>query len=100
MLLHQFSVAASRRSSTAVGTVALISMLSAPAAFAQLQDVKGSQDPAGFKRYEESIIIGYEAGKFSHLDLLLGPVKDGGPLKRNVLAATKSERSEGQRTRA
>jgi OmpA-OmpF porin, OOP family len=81
--------------------LALLSVMAAGAegAFAQLSDVAGSKDHPAIKRYEGSIIIGYDFRKFGDMNVLLGPVKSGGPGKRNVLTPTKSLRVEGQTTR-
>jgi outer membrane protein OmpA-like peptidoglycan-associated protein len=70
-----------------------------PVAAAQLKDVKGAKDTPIIKRYEGSVILGYDFRKFNDYELLLGPVKepDGGP--RNKLTPTKSEHLEGQTTR-
>src|ERR1700686_637905 len=43
------------------------------AVMANAQDVVGSKDPAGMKRYEGSEIIGYRAPKFDEFLLPLGP---------------------------
>jgi OmpA-OmpF porin, OOP family len=67
--------------------------------FAQLTDVKGSKDPSGIKRYEGSIIIGYDFRKFDGVDVLLGPVNEGPRGERNKLTAGKSEHVEGQAVR-
>jgi outer membrane protein OmpA-like peptidoglycan-associated protein len=67
--------------------------------FAQLTDVQGSKDPSGIKRYEGSIIIGYDFRKFDGVDVLLGPVKEGPSGERTKLTASKSERVEGQAVR-
>jgi OOP family OmpA-OmpF porin len=68
-------------------------------AMAQMKDVSGSNDPAGIKRYEGSSIIGYDFRKFDSVDILLGPVKRGGPGERTKLTPTKTQRVEGQATR-
>jgi OmpA-OmpF porin, OOP family len=67
--------------------------------FAQLTDVKGSKDPSGIKRYEGSIIIGYDFRKFDGVDVLIGPVKQGPRGDLNNLTASKSEHVEGQAVR-
>jgi outer membrane protein OmpA-like peptidoglycan-associated protein len=67
--------------------------------FAQLTDVAGSKDPSGIKRYEGSIIIGYDFRKFDGVEVLLGPVKEGGGGQRTKLTASKSEQVEGQAVR-
>lgn len=66
---------------------------------AQLKDVAGSKDNPLIQRYEGSVIIGYDFRKFDGVDVLLGPVKQGGPGKRTTLTPTKSERVEGEATR-
>lgn len=65
----------------------------------ELSDVEGSKDNPMIKRYEGSTIIGYEFQKFGDAEILLGPVKGGGPGKANELTPTKSTRVEGQVTR-
>lgn len=65
----------------------------------ELSDVEGSKDNPAIKRYEGSIIIGYEFQKFGEAEILLGPVKGGGPGNTNDLKPTKSQRVEGQVTR-
>ena len=42
---------------------------------AQIKDVAGSKDPAGIKRYEGSVVIGYTVRKFDEFTFMLGPVK-------------------------
>jgi OmpA-OmpF porin, OOP family len=64
-----------------------------------LSDVEGSKDHPMIKRYEGSIIIGYQYHRFSDAEVLLGPVKGGGPGEINHLTPTKSRRVEGQVTR-
>jgi OOP family OmpA-OmpF porin len=75
-------------------------LLPAPHAMAQLKDVNGSKDPTGIKRYEGSSIIGYDFRKFDKVDILLGPVKRGGPGQRNTLTPTRTQPVEGEATRA
>jgi OmpA-OmpF porin, OOP family len=82
----------------------LLSLLLPPLALAspltaQLQDVAGSRDSPSLKRYEGSIIIGYQFEKFGEAEILLAPVKGGGAGKRTTLSPTRSERVEGQATR-
>jgi outer membrane protein OmpA-like peptidoglycan-associated protein len=74
-------------------------VLVVPPAAAQGKDAKGSKDNPIIKRYEGSVIIGYDFRKFNDYELVLGPVKakEGGP--SNVLTPTKSEHVEGQTTR-
>lgn len=76
-----------------------IMLFGASPAAAQLSDVASSKDHPMIKRYEGSTIIGYDFRKFGDVDVLLGPVKGGGPGKRNVLNPAKSQRVEGQTTR-
>jgi OmpA-OmpF porin, OOP family len=66
---------------------------------AQLSDVSGSKDHPAIKRYEGAVIIGYDFRKFGDGEVLLGPVKRGGPGKRTTLTPTKTQRVEGQMTR-
>jgi len=55
------------------------------------QDVAGSKDPAGMKRYEGSELIGYRAPKFDEYLLPLGP-----PTEMSPPAYKKSNPIEGQ----
>lgn len=55
------------------------------------QDVPGSKDPAGMKRYEGSELIGYRAPKFDEYLLPLGP-----PTSADPPAYEKSQPVEGQ----
>jgi OOP family OmpA-OmpF porin len=55
------------------------------------QDVAGSKDPAGMKRYEGSQLIGYRAPKFDEYLLPLGP-----PTEMEPPAYQKSKKVEGQ----
>lgn len=85
----------------AVG-VCLVAMLVALAAAptqAQIANLAGSRDPAGIKRYEGSIVIGYSFGKFDEFTFLTGPVKRSTLGTGPRVVPTKSERAEGQRTR-
>ena len=68
-----------------------------PRAFAQLKDVAGSKDHATIKRYEGSVILGYDFRKFDEYVVLLGPVKAG--RISTDLSPTKSQKAEGQVTR-
>ena len=73
----------------AVGmAVALIGFAAGSAAKAQ--DVPGSKDPAGMKRYEGSELIGYREPKFDEYLLPLGPQKTFVPP-----AFTKNKKVEG-----
>ena len=78
--------------------VALLGVASAPAALAQLSDVKGSKDHPMVSRYAGSVIIGYDARKFDEFDIPLGPLTR---LKReeNIFAPSKTQRVEGSVTR-
>ncbi len=98
MITNAFA-AARPRNPFAAALVALCIGLWALPASAQLKDVKGSKDNPIIKRYEGSMIIGYDFRKFNDYDLVLGPLApaDSGP--RNVLKPTKSEHVEGQTTR-
>jgi outer membrane protein OmpA-like peptidoglycan-associated protein len=55
------------------------------------QDVAGSRDPAGMKRYEGSALIGYRAPKFDEYLLPLGP-----PTNVDPVTYEKSKKVEGQ----
>ena len=55
------------------------------------QDVAGSKDPDGMKRYEGSELIGYRAPKFDEYLLPLGP-----PTEMSPPAYKKSKQIEGQ----
>jgi OOP family OmpA-OmpF porin len=74
-----------------------LSVLFAPDAFAQLKDVAGSKDHPAIKRYEGSVILGYDFKKFDEYEVLLGPLK-AGSISTN-LSPTKSHKAEGQVTR-
>jgi flagellar motor protein MotB len=78
---------------------ALTMLLAAVPAAAQIQDVAGSRDPAGIKRYEGSTVIGYSFSKFDEFTFMLGPVKRSTVATGPRLIPSKSERVEGQRTR-
>src|SRR5262245_21655357 len=64
--------------------------------FAQLTDVQGSKDPAGIKRYEGSIIIGYDFRKFDGVEVLLGPVKQGSAGSRNPVDSRQKRAGRGR----
>jgi OmpA-OmpF porin, OOP family len=68
-------------------------------ASAQLSDLASGKDHPLIKRYEGSVIIGYDARKYGDLSMILGPVKRGGPGKRTTLTPTKNQRVEGATTR-
>jgi OmpA-OmpF porin, OOP family len=68
-------------------------------ATAQVADVSGSKDHPSIKRYEGAVIIGYDFRQFGDGEVLLGPVKRGGPGKRTTLTPSKTQRVEGQVTR-
>jgi hypothetical protein len=55
------------------------------------QDLPGSKDPAGMKRYEGSELIGYRAPKFDEYLLPLGP-----PTNIDPPTYEKSKQIEGQ----
>lgn len=81
------------------GACAALLALASTSVRAQIKDLAGSRDPAGIKRYEGSIVIGYTFAKFDEFTFMLGPVKratqPGGPF----FTPAKSQRAEGQRTR-
>src|SRR5688572_10103978 len=60
-----------------------------------LKDITGAKDPAGIKRYDGSIIIGYKFERFGEFTFMLGPLK----ASAGERAPTKAQRAEGQRTR-
>jgi OOP family OmpA-OmpF porin len=66
---------------------------------AQAKDAKGSKDHPAIKRYDGSVIIGYDFRSFDEYELLLGPVQRAPGGAANVLAPTRSERLEGRVTR-
>lgn len=76
-----------------------LAALVAPKLPAQLEDTEGSKDNPIVKRYEGSVIIGYDFRKFNDVVVLTGPVKRGGVGEGNKLTPTKSQRVEGQTTR-
>lgn len=76
-----------------------LTLLNALDAQAQLLDVKGSKDPAVLKRYEGSIIIGYDFRKFDEFEVALGPIARVASPSGSKMAPAKSERVEGQVTR-
>lgn len=92
-------------SGTTLSTRVLLSVVSVAIllpvsnALAQLKDVSGAKDHPAIKRYEGSVIIGYDFRKFGDAEMLLGPVKRGGPGQRTKLTPTKTQRAEGQTTR-
>jgi OOP family OmpA-OmpF porin len=67
------------------------SLLTSLALSAAAQDVPGSKDPAGMKRYEGSDLIGYRSPKFDEYLLPLGP-----PTSTDPIAYEKSVKVEGQ----
>jgi outer membrane protein OmpA-like peptidoglycan-associated protein len=71
---------------------ALIALCIAAPSTAQSPDVKGSKDNPIIKRYEGSVIIGYDFRKFNDYELLVGPVAEGDSTRRNVLTPTKTTR--------
>jgi OOP family OmpA-OmpF porin len=84
-----------------IGVVACAALLAlAPAdTAAQIRDLAGSRDPAGVKRYEGSIVIGYTFAKFDEFTFMLGPVKRSTQSNGPLYTPTKSQRAEGRRTR-
>ncbi len=70
--------------------------ISAPAA-AQLNDASGAKDNPGIKRYEGSVIIGYDFRKFNDYELLVGPLERTG--QPPYAKPTKTQQVEGQTTR-
>jgi OmpA-OmpF porin, OOP family len=75
-----------------------LSSVTSPAA-AQLKDIRGARDNPIIKRYEGSVIIGYDFRKFNDYDLLLGPVLRTEPGSKELVKPTKTEHVEGQTTR-
>jgi len=71
----------------------------APAKDAQATDAKGSKDHPAIKRYDGSVIIGYDFRSFADYELLLGPLELGPPGRINELSPSRSERLEGRVTR-
>ena len=65
-----------------------------PRAFAQPKDVADSKDHATIKRYEGSVILGYDFKKFDDYVALLGPVKAG--RISTDLSPTKSHEQRGK----
>jgi OmpA-OmpF porin, OOP family len=92
-----FAVPRSRARFVVVLTAVAIG-ISAPAA-AQVKDAAGSRDNPIIKRYEGSVIIGYDFRKFNDYELLVGPVEKGPPGRQNALKPSKSQHVEGQTTR-
>lgn len=89
--------------------LALCLLFDAGAVIAQTKDVPGSKDHPMIKRFERSVIIGYEFMKFNDLVLVLGPVKGQYEphLKfeyemersKSPLTPTKTQTVEGESTR-
>jgi OmpA-OmpF porin, OOP family len=93
--------------------LSLLILFLASTAFAQLRDVPGSKDHPTIKRFEGSVIIGYEFKKFNDLVIPLGPVKSDttyvvSPVLKGEYEAgqsvasvkpTKSQQVEGEATR-
>lgn len=74
-----------------IATLAAIAlMIFTAASVAKAQDVPGSKDPAGMKRYEGSELIGYRAPKFDEYLLPLGK-----PTDMYLPAYVKSKQIEG-----
>ena len=84
-----------------VGAVSCVAVLAlAPAAGTpQIKDLPGSRDPAGIKRYEGSVVIGYVFKKFDEFTFMVGPVKRSTQTNGPRFTPSKSERAEGQRAR-
>src|SRR5262245_34424350 len=66
---------------------------------AQLKDVQGAKDNPLIKRYEGSVILGYDFRKFNDYEFVVGPVKSDDPTRSTALSPSKSEHVEGQTTR-
>jgi OOP family OmpA-OmpF porin len=62
-----------------------------------LKDVTGAKDPAGIKRYDGSIVIGYKFEKFGEFTFVLGPLKRSP--EQGGWEPAKTQHAEGQRTR-
>ena len=69
-----------------------------PTAFAQLSDVKGSNDHPMVSRYAGSIIIGYAFRKFDEFVIPLGPIQRL-EVGKTTFEPLKSQRVEGRATR-
>jgi OmpA-OmpF porin, OOP family len=93
-----------RRPVPMLASVLIVALL-APAALAQLSDVKGSKDHPMVSRYAGSIIIGYDFRKFDEFVIPLGALKRTGerPAAGGGFSPTfepvRSERVEGRATR-
>lgn len=73
-IIRNGSKSRAARTAATLLAVALLSIVGTPPAKAQ--DVAGSKDPAGMKRYEGSELIGYRAPKFDEYLLPLGKPTD------------------------
>jgi OmpA-OmpF porin, OOP family len=82
----------------AVSCVALLASAPAPGS-PQITNLAGSRDPAGIKRYEGSIVIGYTFKKFDEFTFMVGPVKRSTQANGPNYTPTRSQRAEGQRAR-
>jgi flagellar motor protein MotB len=87
------------KAAVGVCVVAMLIALAVAPAESQISNLPGSRDPAGIKRYEGSIVIGYSFSSFDEFTFLTGPVKRSAQPTGPQLVPTKSERAEGQRTR-
>ena len=93
-----------QRTYRTIQLVAVASCLAQPTAepapgAPQIKDVAGSRDPAGIKRYDGSIVIGYVFKKFDEFTFMVGPVKRSTQANGPNYTPTKSQRAEGQRAR-
>jgi OmpA-OmpF porin, OOP family len=79
------------------GAVLWIAVSVAAQSTPALKDITGSKDPAGIKRYDGSIIIGYKFEKFGEFTFVLGPLKPAADGSGREPA--KAQHAEGQRTR-
>jgi hypothetical protein len=75
-------------------TVLWLSVVAAPAT-AQLKD-RGAKDNPIIKRYQGSVIIGYDFRKFNDYELLLGPVQRTEPGARTPSSLRKASTSKGR----
>ena len=82
-----------------VACLATLSSLLTAGVLAQIKDVTGSKDPAGIKRYEGSIVIGYSYSKFDEFTFATGPLKPSNQASGPSLAPATTERADGQRWR-
>jgi OmpA-OmpF porin, OOP family len=80
-----------RRSTSSTKILFAVFLFSCCVAMSPAQDVAGSKDPAGMKRYEGSQLIGYRAPKFDEYLLPLGP-----PTNVDPPTYEKSKKVEGE----